>query len=302
MEFTLAEWAEEYLSYAKKFTSKTYKEKCFTFRKFFERFDPMLSVTAIDRGLALKHFQGQSQERSGHGANKQRKNLLAAWNWGVKYINGFPTLNPFLTDKFPEERKPTYVPAEKDFWKVFDVVEDDDQVMLLVYLHTAARRGEIFRLGWDDVDFGNSRVRLWTRKREGGTMEYDWIPLTDTLYNLLLERKQQSSSQWVFPNPETGTPYIDRKRWMGSICRRAGVKQFGFHAIRHLTASILAQAGTSSIVIQGILRHKKVSTTEKYLHRLSDLRPALQVLSGGGKTLKKPSGEKVRNFELKTIN
>ncbi len=89
---------------------------------------------------------------------------------------------------------------------------------------------------------------------------------------------------------------------MEGLCKRAGVRHFGFHAIRHLTASILAQAGTPSITIQGILRHKKITTTEKYLHRLTDLRPALQVLKGGEKTVKKPSEEKGRMFELKTIN
>jgi len=39
-------------------------------------------------------------------------------------------------------------------------------------------RSEIFRLTWADVDFANSRVRLWTRKRTGGTFDYDWLPMT----------------------------------------------------------------------------------------------------------------------------
>jgi integrase len=310
----MAEWAEKYLSYAKNFTPKTYSEKRLAFRELFKTkyqpikngpfkilFDPIFPLTTINKEMALKHFQVQSENRSGNASNKDRKNLISAWNWGVKYIKGFSAFNPFLTDKFSETRSPRYVPPEKDFWKIYDVASEDDQDLLMTYLHTAARRTEIFRLRWDDVDFAESQVRLWTRKREGGTMEFDWIPLTDTLFNLLLSRKQKTTSQFVFPNPETDKPYIERKRLMEGLCNRAGVRHFGFHAIRHLTASILAQAGVPAIVIQAILRHKKISTTEKYLHRLTDLRPALQLIKGKEKTVKEPSVDKGKKVELKTI-
>lgn len=61
---------------------------------------------------------------------------------------------------------------------------------------------------------------------------------------------------------------------------------FGCHAIRHLTASILAQADVPMVVIQGILRHKKLSTTERYVRRMETVRPYLEVLSGGRKRTK----------------
>jgi site-specific recombinase XerD len=60
------------------------------------------------------------------------------------------------------------------------------------------------------------------------------------------------------------------------------VKPFGFHAICHLTASVLSEAGVPVKYIQAVLRHKKLSTTERYLHRLEDLKSALQVLERKG--------------------
>ena len=63
----------------------------------------------------------------------------------------------------PEERQPRYVPPEEDFWKGFEIAEGQDRVMLITLLHLAARRSEILRLTWSDIDFGNNRVRLWTR-------------------------------------------------------------------------------------------------------------------------------------------
>jgi integrase len=74
--------------------------------------------------------------------------------------------------------------------------------MLLAYLHLAARRNELFQLRWEDVDFGEAKVRLHTRKRQDGSLEYDWLPLTDELYNARLLQKQVCCSEWVFPNPK----------------------------------------------------------------------------------------------------
>jgi integrase len=77
----------------------------------------------------------------------------AAWNWGIKYL-GLPTDNPCLVERFPEIKQPRYVPSEKDFWKVYKAAwTEQDAIMLLSYLHLAARKSELFRLKWVDVDF-----------------------------------------------------------------------------------------------------------------------------------------------------
>jgi integrase len=66
---------------------------------------------------------------------------------------------------------------------------------------------------------------------------------------------------------------------MKKYCKLAGVKPFGLHAVRHLTASILAQEDVPMVTIQRILRHKNLTTTERYIRGLEPVRPALQILS-----------------------
>ncbi len=41
-----------------------------------------------------------------------------------------------------------------------------------------------------DLDFENDKVRLWTRKREDGNWEYDWLPMGTEL--------RESFSYWLY--------------------------------------------------------------------------------------------------------
>jgi len=283
----LLEWANEYLAYCVRYASKTINDKRNVFRRLFTKAQPNMDVSSFGRRQALDFLQCQFNSRSGYAANKDRKNLASAWAWGVDYLEGFPTTNPFkLVRKFPESREPRYVPPEADFWSTVDAATGQDRVLLLTMLYLAARKGEVYRLTWEDVDFSRRQVRLTTRKRQDGSMEEEWVPMVDELFEALLAHRQTARNEWVFTQSvgrHDGKPYTENRGFPQEICTGAGVRPFGCHAIRHLTASILASADVPMVVIQAILRHKKLSTTERYVRRMETVRPYLQVLSGGRK-------------------
>ena len=57
---------------------------------------------------------------------------------------------------------------------------------------------------------------------------------------------------------------------MDKLCRKAGVRKSGFHAIRHHVAMILEDSGKATLrEIQKMLRHKRPATTDNYLKGLS---------------------------------
>lgn len=282
---TLGEWAVQYLAYAeRKYTTKTFDEKRRVFRRFFEMTDRHTLCTALSQGDVLRFLQQEMDDRSGNQANRARKNLVAGWNWGMRYMSPpLPGPNPAMVERMPEHQKERYVPPEGDFWKVFDVCDDpQDRAMLMTALHTAARRSEIFRLRRQDIDLENDQLRLWTRKRRSGSWEYDWIPLTAALRSELLAWMETRLShegtdpehlfvnldRYQFSTGHYGKPFKNRQHWMKRMCSRASVPPFGFHAIRHLTASILFRHGEPLEVIQRILRHKSATTTNRYLHSI----------------------------------
>jgi integrase len=66
---------------------------------------------------------------------------------------------------------------------------------------------------------------------------------------------------------------------MKMLCKRAGVKYFRFHALRHSGASIMDGNNVPIGSIQRILGHENRSTTEIYLHSIGEAeRSAIAVL------------------------
>jgi integrase len=74
-------------------------------------------------------------------------------------------------------------------------------------------------------------------------------------------------------------PFSERRKFLAGLCKRAGIKSFGFHALRRFVASVLADSGKSTNTIRRILRHRNVSTTELYIQNINnDLRETLGAL------------------------
>jgi len=160
---------------------------------------------------------------------------------------------------FPDGRKPRYVPSLEDIKRVMAIATLEQQDYLWTIRDTMARSVEVNRLTWDDVNFKDRSLVLHTRKKRGGHLTPRKVPLTDRLLRILSRRysKRDPSKPWVFWHTywssKTGEkcegPYKERKVFMKTLCRKAGVKYFRFHALRHASASVLDdlmfQLGTS---------------------------------------------------------
>ncbi|MFZ2446631.1 MAG: site-specific integrase [Syntrophobacteraceae bacterium] len=294
---SLIEWATRYLEHSERFNKKVFSEKRCEFKRFLQHklIGPHSLVTDFTPASALAYCQAQFKKRGGYVVNnKVIKNLAAGWNHGIKYM-GFPAPNPFLVvEKFPMDAvQGHYVPPEDDFWKVFAQAQGQDRAILATFLHTAGRRGEVFGLRWEDVNFEAREIALKTRKTKDGSARKDWIPLTDELAAMLLEHRQRSEGEYVFTQSvgrHKGKPYTENRDFPQELCRIAKVKPFGCHGIRGLTATLLASEGVPMKAIQEILRHRKLATTERYIRSTGQARNALKTLEGRFKAAQRPQG------------
>jgi integrase len=154
----------------------------------------------------------------------------------------------------------------------------DAQDYLLVIRETVARMKEVNNLTWDDVNFDERYVVLYTRKKKRGDRTPRKIPMTEKLYKILSRRfkGRNQSKPWVFwhrywsrkASKFVEGPYISRNKIMNVLCKRAGVRYFRYHALRHAGASLMDSHNVPLGSIQRILGHENRKTTEIYLHSI----------------------------------
>ena len=143
--------------------------------------------------------QTYKDERRTNAANKYRKNLLAAWNWGSDFFEGFPQVAPpFLKVKpFPARHGEGYALPGNDVIKVFQQAEGQDLVMLLPLYFTGGRRSEIFRLTWNDVDLQKEKIRLTDNKSGNGMERERWLRMHPELVKALKWWRDDRPARWT---------------------------------------------------------------------------------------------------------
>ncbi len=131
------------------------------------------------------------------------------------------------------------------------------------------RKNEILSLKWENVDLKHNFILL-DKTKNGERRE---IPINETVKNVLLEQHRGSDKKprrldvtYVFYDYETGKRYGDVKTAFRSACRRAKIKDFRFHDLRHCFASHLVMAGIDLTTVKELLGHKTLSMTLRYAH------------------------------------
>jgi integrase len=157
-----------------------------------------------------------------------------------------------------------------DVVKVLRLAQGQDLVMLMTFYYTGARAGEVFRLKWDDVYLTENKIRLVDHKTKGGGKRERWLPLHSELAKGLLWwlDARPCEAETVFFQTENdlhlGEPFTHRSHFMPKLCRCAGVKPFGFHALRHKSAAIAFSAQGLGAA-QMLMGHYRASTTDGYI-------------------------------------
>lgn len=152
-------------------------------------------------------------------------------------------------------------------------------------LLTGGRKREALDARWENVDFDR---RIFTVPlSKSGRPRY--IPLSDEAIRVLHAARRElarvapeiaASTPWIFPNPETGKPFVNIFTSWNNARKRAGLDHIRVHDLRHSFASALVNEGMTLYDVKEILGHANMATTTRYAHLSRErLRQAATVAS-----------------------
>lgn len=264
------EVANLYLEFSeRRHVKQTFEYKRMVLRNFAALYGTT-PITEIQPSHILTYL---TSRQSNHNFNVHRKELFCLFHYAQKVLK-VVVYNPCEDiQRLPHTPGRKVMPSEQDVLRLLAVAAPGDENDLVkVLLLTLARIDEILRLRWDDVNFDQRVVTLWTRKRKDGNLESDAMPINMDLFDVLRRRwTSRKQNEWVFFNDKTNDRYNRRPKFMKGLCKRAGIPYIGFHSIRHYMASFLADKQKISLMtISKLLRHRSLNTTEIYLHSIGE--------------------------------
>jgi len=181
---------------------------------------------------------------------------------GLKFKIEFPKVNNVKTEDLSPEQLSSLMEAIS---QEYDLQASN---FMRMALFTGMRRGELFKLQWNDIDSDRGFIHI-RHDPKGGKDQI--IPLNDVVRELLLNHPK-SDSPFVFPG-RGGKQRTRYPRRIDAIRERAGLpKDFRpCHGLRHFFASQLASSGEVDLyVLQRLLTHKSPAMTQRYAHLRDD--------------------------------
>lgn len=265
------EAAKDWLAYAK-VNKRTWQDDQEKLPRLLEAFGgkTLAEITVQD----VERFKTTLAEHvSVATVNRYLALLKALFNRAIK--TGKAEANPVRGVKlFKENNARTRCLSEAEEQRLFAALPDRLKSLVTVALHTGMRLGELLMLQWEDVDFYTGTIMIKEAKSgEGRRLPMNGL-VRDTLQALRRARIQRAKqageghelfSPYLFCSAEGHFLRNFNRDWYPAV-RRAGIRDFRFHDLRHTFASRLVMAGVDLLTVQTLLGHKTPTMTLRYSH------------------------------------
>ena len=131
---------------------------------------------------------------------------------------------------------------------------------------TGCRKSEVLKLQWKNVDFERNNIYITNTK----TGKNRFVPISQHLKAVLLDiKKNTKNTEYVFCDKE-GKPLGRIETAWRAACRRAGIKDFRFHDLRHHYACTMVSDGLDFISLKQLLGHSSTEMLERYANFVPD--------------------------------
>lgn len=262
---TLSEFKDEYISYReglKDLSTETIKKDNLSLKLLADVNSGNTLLVSVD----IEQFKSICLAR---GASKitingYLRHLKTAFKWARKktYLKKLPDIAMYKRLKKPEAELLSRIlePEEiKNFLRKAYKRSHEFGDYCLVTLWTGGRRRESLNLEFQKTDFKNERLTL-TGKTGSRT-----IPMLKPV-KIVLGRIRKDIGR-IFPDwhPDTVS------HWFQETSKDAGISNHRLHDLRHTCATYLLKNGVPLDVVQRVMGHANISTTQIYAKVLDEI-------------------------------
>lgn len=238
-------------------TIKNYRSNIGLFLNFFKLKEHPLHINEYDIKNYLYTFNIPNTQRSHHGAIKKYYEICLKQKNKFKYI-------PYCR----KENKLPIVLSIEEIQSMFDVCENKKHRLILALLYSCSiRASELINLKWSHID----RSRMIINVVQGKGKKDRQVGLNDKLIALLTEYYKEFKSVEYVLNGQSKRPQYSKEsvlQVVKKLARKAKIenKRIYTHLIRHTSATHMVEDGIDINLIQRLLGHSNVKTTNIYLH------------------------------------
>ena len=244
-----------------------------TYRSIVENnLKPVLGHMKVE-GVGLAHVSKlhQSLKDQPRWANQVlavlSKMLNLAETWGIRPLGSNPC--PRI-ERYQEAKRERYLsPAElKRLGAALESAKAENPLAVAavtLLALTGARKGEILQLRWDQVDLRHSCLVLQDHKMD--RLGIKRISLNTPALEILKAVPRDRLSPHVFAGGgQDGTIGSSLDHAWRQIRKKAKLKDFRLHDLRHTFASVGVEQGRSLKEVGSVLGHSSPATTNRYAH------------------------------------
>jgi site-specific recombinase XerD len=224
---------------------------------FFGNMQPDMITSNLITAYKKRRLETTTRPTCARAVNLEILCLTHMLKWGAK--NNLCSA-PEKWEPLPYKKSLPSVLSRAEVAGILDNMTGSSRALYATMYYCGLRMAEVTRLRPSDLAQDETYLKI-----KGKGSKERLIPVVTDLKRILTGINR--GGKWLFPSRKTGGPLTDIRKPLETAMKRAGIdKRITPHHFRHSFATHLLESGADIRIIQKLLGHESVSTTQIYAH------------------------------------